>query len=361
MKILHCIYGLNIGGAETFLLEMINASNQSYAIDIMVRDDGICRNKNLNEVMKRHNTRVFVAPGFPKHIIKNYRYVNQILSDEDYDIIHIHANALIYVIPIVVAIRKNVKIVLHSHNSKSAFGIIGKLVHQINKLLFANTPMVRVACSEVAGRWMFGKKDFEVLDNAVDIEKYKFNVIARETIRKRYHIPKSTIVIGHVGRFVEAKNHKFILDIFEKFSKENDAVLLLVGDGKLKEKIEKEVKYKCLEDKVIFVGFTDCVSSYLSAMDLMLFPSLYEGLPFTLIEAQISGLPVLASENVSFEVKIVNNVQFENLESDVSVWCDKIIKLLKNNIDRTLCYKNVENTKYDSRRMFRNLIKIYES
>lgn len=182
------------------------------------------------------------------------------------------------------------------------------------------------ACGHEAGKWMFGSIEFTVLNNAIDAERYAYDEKKRKEIRAELSIPENALVIGHVGRFAPPKNHTFIVDLFDRITKmRNDSVLLLVGDGDLKAGIEEKVKILGLSDKVVFTGLRSDVDRLLQAMDVFLFPSVYEGLPLSIIEAQAAGLPCLISDKVPDECRITDCVQQLSLDDPIEIWIQAVL------------------------------------
>ena len=172
------------------------------------------------------------------------------------------------------------------------------------------------ACSELAGRWLFGDKTFEqgkvtIINNAIDLDKFKYDEKVRKEKRKELNINDDTLVVGHIGRFVAQKNHTFLIDIFsELHKKEKNSILLLIGQGPLIGEIKQKVETLGISDSVKFLGQRDDVNELYNAMDLFLFPSLYEGLGMVLIEAQANGLPCIASTEVPKNARVSKKISF---------------------------------------------------
>ena len=315
MKVLHFIYGLNIGGAESFIYNMMNAINpEEYKFDFVIQDDKL-ENKKIVDLCRKTKAKIYIIERFPKRIFTQYKPLQNILDDEMYKVIHIHMNSLLNIIPILVAKKKKIKIIIHSHNTHNNMGgILGKILHYINRFIVTRySNMTFVACGVEAGKWMFGEKNFIILDNAISMKEYAYKKESREQIRDELSV-NNGIVIGHVGRFVEAKNHEFIVKCFNEYKKKHkESYLVLLGDGPMKNTIEKMVEQLGINDSVFFIGNTQDVSNYYSAFDCLLFPSIFEGLPFVLIEAQISGLPIICSTNVTRDVNLVDNIEFLSL------------------------------------------------
>jgi len=186
------------------------------------------------------------------------------------------------------------------------------------------------ACSRNAGKWLFGKRvsnlnELVVLNNAVNVDEFKYDVEIRKKVRKELGIGNE-LVIGHIGRFNKQKNHNFLIDIFKAVSEVNpDAILLLAGDGDLRRKIEKKVSRLGLKSKVKFLGVRNDINSIMQAMDLFLLPSLFEGLPVVLIEAQAAGLKCIVADTITRESDITSRVEFLRLNDTPEKWANQVL------------------------------------
>ena len=202
------------------------------------------------------------------------------------------------------------------------------------------------ACGKAAGDWMFGGKTYRLLPNAIAAEKYIYEEEKAKKIKKELDLEKN-IVIGHIGRFNPQKNHKFLIDIFEKCFEKNQKVrLMLIGDGEGRKEIENKVKERGLQDNVIFMGVRRDVPELLQAMDVFVFPSLYEGLPVTMIEEQAAGVPAVISNRVSEECIITKDlVKVEGLEETPEQWAGEILKQVK--ISKRDRSEEIKKAKYD--------------
>ena len=240
--------------------------------------------------------------------------------------------------------------IIHSHNTSNAKGgLIGRYLHKLNRFVFANQKFERLACGPEAGMWCFPGGKFTVIENAVDMDQFTFNECWRKDLQNKIN-PDHKLVIGHVGRLTEAKNHKFLIEIFAQYvSVNNNAKLVLVGDGELRKEIEALVTQKNIGGKVIFTGVRQDIPNLLQAMDLLIFPSFKEGLPLSLVEAQCAGLSVVASDTIDHDCSILPSFQFCSLNDSPKQWLDKIKNAvsLTDLTKRAEAWKQVRDDGYD--------------
>lgn len=250
----------------------------------------------------------------------------------NYDIIHVHGNSGTMALEMIGAKIANVPLrITHTHSSSCKYKIANTTLKPF-MLLFSNG---RIACGKQAGKFLYGKKPFIIVKNGVNTEKFRFDINKRNDIRKMLGWD-NCLVIGHVGNFVEVKNHSFLLDVFFKVAETNkNARLILLGDGKKLDEIKTKAKNLKVSDKVYFAGSVFNVDSYLSAMDVIVMPSFYEGVPLTLIEEQANGLQGIVSDTISKEVDVTGKVKFLSLSHESSFWANEISSISIIN-DRTL-------------------------
>lgn len=365
MKILHFIYGLSIGGAETFLLNMLSAIDTSiFSFGFAIQNSEI-KNESLYKLIRDNNWPIHVIPQFNKAPIAHFKAIKKLLKEGHYDAIHIHMNAIINPLPLIAAKRLRIKTFIHSHSTSPGMSrqTLGKLIHNFNKRTFIHNQNL-LACSQEAGRWMFDHRSFKIIYNAVDIERFLFSETLRRRIRELSSIPNSSITIGSVGRLTPPKNHFFIIGLFNEFLKtHSDSRLLLVGDGPLRTELENSVKDLGISDNVIFIGAKENPEEYYSAFDLFLFPSQWEGIGFTAIEAQTSGLPIIASDCIPKVFDVFSETRFLGLESPLSEWVKamEIAITQWNSKDRVALGKRMLKTNFNIQNSVKQLEKIYLS
>lgn len=300
--------------------------------------------------------KLIVLNGAIKNPVSYYCELFKYLRREKYDIVHIHGNSATICLELLMAMLCGQKIrIAHSHNSTAVYKTLHYFLYPFFRFLYTEG----FACSTMAGKWMFRNNKFTVIPNGFDIKKFIFNEGARKEIREGLNIVEK-FVIANVARFNDQKNHLFLLQVFESIAaKQKDAYLLLVGDGPNLPMIKKKIENCQYKDRIIYYGTTDEVEKIYSAADVFLLPSKYEGLGIVFIEAQISGLPVITSNVVPYEVNINGLAHFLSLSDPADLWADEVLKI--NQIERTLFYeRNKESIdKYDIQKDARFLETIY--
>lgn len=231
-------------------------------------------------------------------------------------------------------------LIYHSHNS-DATSNLKRMAHYLFRPYRYKYSKRYIACSEKAAIWMYpskivNNKKYTIINNAIDVSLYDYNDEVRKKVREKLGI-KNEILLGHIGRYNIQKNHDFLIDIFYEFHKIIcNSKLLLIGDGKLFDTISLKIQRLNLENNVITIKQTNKVNEYMQAMDAFVLPSLYEGLPFVLVEEQAAALPAIVSNTITHEIEITNYIKYFSLESNAQKWAKKIIDLLKLNRTSTL-------------------------
>lgn len=349
------------GGVEVVIMNYYRHIDRS-----KIQFDFICDSDSTNipyEEIKQLGGKVIIIPSYKK-IFKYSKELIKILKENKYDIVHSNINTL-SVFSLRCAKKAGVKVrIAHSHSTSNKKewkrNIIKNILRPFSKVYSTNY----FSCSELAGRWLFGNKTFDqgkvqIINNAIELDDFKFNEDIRNKIRKELNIDRDTIVIGHVGRFVEQKNHQFLVNVFKQYNEENpNSILLLVGQGPLESEVKNQVKQLNLLNKVIFLGQRNDVNELYQAMDLFILPSLYEGLGMVLVEAQVAGLPCIASTKVPTEVKLSDKFCFLNLNEGGIIW-STIMENLLNNVNRKNNISTMINEKYDISKESRKLEQFY--
>ena len=361
IKIAHVIGKWVGGGVEAVVMNYYrNIDHSKIQFDFICDDDSI---DIPYEEIESLGGKIILIPPYQK-VLKYQKQLKEVLKAGNYKIVHSHINTL-SVFPLYAAKKAGVPVrIAHSHSTTN------KKEWKKNLLKLALRPFAKLyatnyfACTEHAGRWLFGDKEFEkgnvyILNNAIDIDKFKYNEEVRKQKRKELGIDDDTLVIGHIGRFVEQKNHRFLIDVFNEVHKKNkNSKLILVGQGPLEWKIRNKVKNMNLEENVIFLGQRRDVNELYHAFDMLILPSLYEGLGIVLIEAEISGVHCVCSEEVPRIVDITKKVQFISLGKTAENWSEKILNNyeIKN---RKYILQDIDISDYDITKEAKKLVKEY--
>ena len=252
----------------------------------------------------------------PQRNRRPLRYVlklARLIRKNGYQVVHAHGNSCTLAFEMLAARLGGARVRCpHSHNTRST----AMRAHRLLRPLFDRLYTHGFACGEEAGKWLFESRPFTVLKNGTDTARYRFDPQYRADYRARLGL-EGKIAVGHVAHFTYHKNHAFLIDAFEKVAKRDPRyALVLVGSGRLEPEIRELVRQRGLEGSVIFVGTTLDIPQILSAMDFMVLPSLFEGLPNVLIEWQASGLPALVADTVTAEAKLTDLVTFLPLDAD---------------------------------------------
>lgn len=317
------------GGVESVVMNYYRHIDRT-----KIQFDFICDDDSTNipyDEIESLGGKVVLIPPYQK-VMKYHKELKRVLEEGNYKIVHSHINTL-SVFSLKAAKDAGVPIrIAHSHSTTNKKEKKRNFMKQILRPFSKTFATNYMCCSELAGRWLFGDKEYNegnvyLLNNAIDIDKFKFNEEMRKKARKELNISEDKLVIGHIGRFVETKNHSFLIDIFrEIYKRNNDSMLLLLGQGPKLEEIKEKVRKYNLQDNVLFLGQRNDANRLYQVFDTFLLPSLYEGLPVVGVEAQASGLPCLFSKGVTKEAKVLNTTQFVSLDNSAEVWADKTIQ-----------------------------------
>lgn len=350
IRVLQVFAQMNRGGAETMIMNLYrNIDRARIQFDFIVHTEEKCA---FDDEILLLGGNIYRVPRYTgkNHFIYKDVWREFFIQHPEYKIIHGHvrSTASIY---LRIAKKYGLTTIAHSHSISSRGNFISRIIKNILQRQIRHIADNFLACSEEAGKWLFGKNiinknSFHVAKNAIDTELYKYDEHIRDEIRVQLNIDDK-FVIGHIGNFSYAKNHKFLIDVFNKvINVNNKTLLLLIGDGELRKAIEKKVNAMGLTKNVIFMGMRSDVPELLQAMDVILFPSLYEGLPVTLIEAQASGLKCIVSDTITDEVKITDNVEFNSLDQLPEYWAKQVLKYA-GGYERKNTYKEICDAGYD--------------
>lgn len=273
------------------------------------------------DIVEQKGGHLFILERSGRKIFQYLRALRSLIKTGKYDIVHVHGNSHTLVLELMAAKLAGCRVrIAHAHNTTCNNVLLHKILTPCFNVLCTNG----LACGADAGKWMFGEKPFKVLNNGVNIMTYAFNKQLRDEYRKQFGFGK-TVVIGHVGTFIPVKNQAFIVDIFNELVTRNESLrLMLIGEGPLMEDVKEKVDGYGLTDKVVFTGGVHNVNELLNAIDIIVMPSLYEGLPLSLIEQQANGLQCVVADTITKEADKTGNVKYLSLNDGVEVWAEEI-------------------------------------
>ena len=357
------------GGIESFIMNLYrNLDREKIEADILTSQD---ESDIYDEEIKKigGNKYVTLEKKYNSPIIrtlKNLIQFKKTIKNKEYDIIHLnicHGVAMIYSY---IAKKNGIRfVIVHSHNTDigQKQKKLKKLGHDICKILFEKYADEYFACSDLAAKWLFTPKllksgKVKIINNAIDVDRFIFNEEERKKVRNELNVDDK-FVIGNIGRFSEQKNHGFLIDIFKEINNKNkNSVLLLVGEGELRQEIEDKVYELGLKENVIFYGLAKDVPKLLWAMDAFVLPSLYEGKPFVGIETQTAALKSYLSDTITKTLKFTEYIEYIKLDSTPNEWANEILTNGAN-YKRINMREIVKENGYDIKEVTKNIENIY--
>ena len=316
IRILHCVAGLDRGGYEAFIMNVYRHIDRSkIQFDFLYSFDGVYTDEIRKLGGKLYQIPFITQKGpfvYRKAVMKFFR------EHPEYKIVHSHMDKFSGLI-MECAAKNNVPVrISHSHSIKNEGNFLFHIVKNYYGKFIAPYCTHRFACSEPAGLWLFGSSEnVSVVKNGVNTQLFNNTDLRDENV----------FTVANIGRFVPAKNHSFLIDVFSELYKlDNSSRLVLAGTGALMEQIKTKVSDLNLTDYVTFLGDCNNIPSLLSKTDVVCMPSLFEGLPVTLIETQSAGVPCVISTGIPSEVDITGDVEFLSLDDSPAVWANKLLE-----------------------------------
>lgn len=368
MKVLEInVDDIGMGGVFSLVKNVIENKDKSLDIDIATIEP-FERKENI-ELLNRLGCNVFYIGYSKSKILKQFYCIKNLIyliKKNNYDCVHIHADVAnkLFVSSLASKLAGVQHIIIHSHASgvDGNNRFIKRIFHKMCVPFLKYLATDYLTCSDLAAKWMFPNiKSTKVvmIKNGVHLSNFKFNIDIRNKIRKENNLD-GHFVIGHVGRFAYQKNHEYLINVFAELTKEiPNAKLLLIGEGILKQQIEEKVRILGLNNKVIFYGTSNNVANLFMAMDVFVLPSHFEGLPIVGVEAQATGLPVIFSDKITKEARLINEVHFLPIDLDhISQWCKTIKSLLY--YKRYDTYYELINKRFDISQTVETLNNIYQ-
>ena len=368
LRVLQSLGSLGIGGNELFVMNLFrNMDKEKFQVDFIIYDDS---RMNFYDEVIAAGGKVYVCKSNIKNkflrtfseSIKTFK----LLKKTKYSIIHCHNCSFLGIMRGAVPGKmiSGVKVISHAHSVGSPRNTyVDTLLRKILKLFLSRMVDYGFACSDLAGESKytetFLKSDrYIIVNNAVDVEKFSYNEATRNQLRGFYGIDNK-MVIGTVGRLSEEKNHQFLIKVFSAIKKvRNDATLLIVGGGDLERKLRETAETLGVSSDVVFTGMVDNPQDYYSAMDVFVMTSLYEGLPFTVIEAQMNGLKCVLADTITKMSNVSGDVEFCSLDEHVEKWVELVLQKANARSDEEKI--QLVRDKYDLKSEVKKIEEIYE-
>lgn len=331
IRIVHNIASLHLGGSQAFVMNVYrNIDRSKVQFDFVVTPE---TKEGFYDEITNLGGKIFTCPRYKgtNHIQYNKWWDDFFNKHPEYKVIHGHvrSTASIY---LKIAKKHELVTIAHSHSTSNGNGI-SATVKRIIQLPIRKQADFLFACSDKAGKWLFGEKaitqqNYYMIPNGVDLKRFEFDINKRNQMRMTLGIKEDTMILGHIGRLSTPKNHKFLLNVFNQYHKINsNSKLLLVGDGELFESIKQHINKLDINDAVIMTGSKQNTEDYYQIMDIFLFPSLWEGLPVSVVEAQANGLQCIISDVITHDVDLTALIQY--LPLDEKLWLGAITEAHK--------------------------------
>lgn len=336
IKVLHFFGKMDMGGAETFVMNLyrhINRNKIQFEFVVTNSEKGSYDNE-----IRRLGGKIHILP--PPNIgLRNYKYkLKELLTKGEFDVVHSHVHYFSG-INLNIAKKCGVKVrIAHSHTYSNNNGRSIKRILYENymKFLIYKRATHSLACSNEAANDLFfkGNKRLEIINNGINLERFITKKYSKVEYRKKLNLPQNSFIIGHIGGFRPEKNHRKLIEIFQYISMEKkNCHLVLVGDGKERIETEKLTANLKIKDRVHFLGVREDTEDILKAFDVFVFPSYFEGLGIAVIEAQVSGLYCVVSDTLPKAVDITGNISFISLDADLVEWKNAILYKHRNNVE----------------------------
>lgn len=324
LRILHFMLSSAVGGIETFLFSMVRkVDRERIQFDFVTDTESPALEKELCEL----GCNIYrVAPR--KQVWRYWKDIKK-LVDMEYDIVHLHKNSAMDILPMIVAKRGKNRpaIIVHAHATGPLPNRYMYMLHCINQKKINAYADLRLACSVAAAEWLYGGNAEQsiIIPNGIFVEDYRYSEAKYQQIRQQLDIDRNTLVIGHVGRFDADKNQRYLIQLlYDMKQKESQVMLLLIGDGYEKENVQALANSLGINSQVRFLGVRRDIASLLSAMDVFVFPSRNEGLPIALVEAQAAGLDIYASDSITREVSLTDGITWFSVSDSPDLLAERI-------------------------------------
>lgn len=372
IKLLQSVNSLGVGGNEIFVMNFFRHIDKSrFQVDFVIYDD---TRMDFYDEVTQAGGRIFVCRKRFRNkylqLLSQMWRVKALLIKEHYDVIHCHSCSFVGIFRGAIPgfLTKGIKVVTHAHSvGAPKDNVMDRMERKIARKVMSRITDMGCACSDTAGSSKYTESfiasdRYKIINNAIETDRYRYNPVKRREIRKKLKISDESFVIGNVGRLEHEKNHVFLLEILKKVAeKDSNAVLLLVGDGGLRQSLETRAGEKGIREHVIFTGQCKNAADYYQAMDCFVLPSYYEGLPFVLVEAQVNGLYCLVSDVVSRMTNASGTVMYLSLEEGADYWAGNILsvrgkRIPENSIEKVIEQYDIEKAADDMEKLYCDLL-----
>lgn len=361
IRILQVLGGLNLGGAETMVMNLYRAMDRTkIQFDFVIH---LSEKQAYEDEVLSMGGRIYRIPQYNgKNTFEMIKAWNHFFELHiEYKIMHSHVRSYASLF-VPIAKKHGVKTIIHSHSTSNGSGILS-YVKSLMQYPLRYQADYCFGCSKEAGQWLFGEKvcnssKYHMIKNAIDTSLYNMNYEVRKRYRDSWNVVDSSKVLIHVGRLHEAKNHLFLLEVFARYHEVNkDSLLVIVGDGELADKIRDKIDELNIKDNVKMLGARNDVPQLLLAADCFVFPSKWEGLPVTVVEAQASGLPCLVSDTVTKDVNVTELVNYLPIDEGVEPWLNMLKSI---SFERKNVIEEIVKAGFDTISSAKNLFDFYK-
>ena len=363
IRVLHVFNMFAQGGIENFVMNVFrNIDRDKFQFDFafIKSEKGI-----FDDEAKALGAHLYYFDSEEKSLSNYKKSLTRIIKEHGpYDVVHSHCYFFSgYILKIAKKCGVPIRIA-HSHDTAKGQKqtVLRKLYQSFMRAQIKKNATAMIGCSDLAARYVFGEKaGYRVIYNGIDVERFKFNPIKRDEIRRELGINDDSLAVINVGRFADQKNHDFIIDIFDALLKRTDKCrLILIGDGPLKPQIMSKAEGLGLSDKISFVFNTFNPEYYYSAADVFILPSHYEGMPIVSVEAQTAGLPSILSDKITDEVNITDLYERLSIDNGADIWVEEICRRKIEEDSRRERYLDIRNTPFDISNTVKSLCDCYE-
>lgn len=321
-RMLHIVGSMSPSGIGNFIMNVYrNIDREKVQFDFIVHEH---REVSFDDEIRALGGRLFYVTRKAVSPRRNFLEIRRVVKEGNYKIVFRHTDTATVALDLLAARLGGAReLIAHSHSTSTP----NERMHRLFQPMLNALCTKRFACSDKAGKWLYGKKPYEVIINAINLSDFSYQEELRQKVREAEKL-EGMLVVGHIGNLLPVKNHLFMLDVMAELVKlQPDAVMLFAGDGEMRPLIEEKREKLGLEKQVRLLGVRTDTAALLQAMDVFLFPSKYEGLPIAMVEAQCSGLPNLVSDVITQDVDVTPLVHKLSLQQPPKVWAEQLLKL----------------------------------